>query len=182
MRGGSSLSHLTPLPAPYIPLTARARARFHGTLDTTTLGGAGFASQATKAGSEATATATDDDAATAGGDNDGGVWDLSAYDGIRIRVGGGDGKKYTLTVKDALPEAKREDGREQAGVSWEADFSGRGNAADGRPAEGVPSEDDVRMVEFKWKDFRATYRGKDREGGPPLDTKGIKRFSLMMRR
>ena len=178
VRGGASTSHLTPLPAPYVPAAARARARFHGTLDTATLGGAGFASQATQAG-----TAGDDEQRDGdGGDNGGDAWDLSSYDGIRVRLGGGDGKKYTLTLKDALPAGRRDDGREKAGVSWEADFEGRGNAEDGRPAEGVPRADAVRVVELRWRDFRATYRGKDRTGGPPLDTAGVKRFSLMMRR
>ena len=207
IRGGSSQSHLDVLPAPYVPpaARARARARFHGTLDTSTLGGAGFASQATRTnpqpergpyapggsgdGSESVGAEPGQEGS---GDNGGSEWDLSAYDGLRITIGHGDGKRYTLTLKDALPETKREDGREKAGVSWEVDFEGRG-AADaaaeggrsgndgGAGTRGMPQGSDVRTIEARWADFRATYRGRDRPDGPPLDTARIKRFSLLMR-
>jgi len=70
-------------------------------LDTTTLGGAGFASQ--------TATPSE-------------PWDLSSYDGIQVEVVKGDGKKYTLIAKDEVPAEKREDGREKSSVNWEYDF------------------------------------------------------------
>ncbi|KAF7553172.1 hypothetical protein G7Z17_g3835 [Cylindrodendrum hubeiense] len=93
VRGGSSISYLT--------VTDPERARFHGHLDTTTLGGAGFASQRTV-----------------------GVLalDLSEYAGLVLCLGGGaSGHKYTLTLKDTIP-GDRGDGRDQAGLSWETDF------------------------------------------------------------
>ncbi|KAK8097991.1 uncharacterized protein PG998_013477 [Apiospora kogelbergensis] len=98
VRGGKSQSYLE------CPASAD-KAVFRGTLDITALGGAGFASQRTV-----------DLAARP-------AWDVSAYDGLRLKVlrEGGDGKKYTLTLKDSvLP--KRPDGREQSTVSWEYDF------------------------------------------------------------
>lgn len=76
-------------------------ARFHGNLDITTLGGAGFASQRTR--------------------GEGRTWDLSRHDGLEIVVDRADGKVYTLTLKDEILP-KRPDGREQSTVSWEFDF------------------------------------------------------------
>lgn len=95
------------------------------------------------------------------------VWDLSAYDGILLDVARVDGKRYTLTLKDELLP-RRGDGREQSTVSWEYDF-------EAKAGEGT-------RVWVPWAELRATYRGKEKEGVQPLDTKGVKRFSLMMRR
>lgn len=94
VRGGSSTSHLT-------PSSSCHSARFHGHLDTSTLGGAGFASQQTKGAHH---------------------WDLSGYDGVLLRLGqGSDGKKYVITLKDEIP-GRREDGRMKSGLSYEAVF------------------------------------------------------------
>ncbi|GFF34522.1 uncharacterized protein C9E9.15 [Aspergillus udagawae] len=92
VRGGSSYSSLTILPNDTV--------QFHGHLDITTLGGAGFASQRTR-----------DDL----------FWDLSDADGLELDTAGSDGKVYTLVLKDKLLP-KRPDGREQSTVSWEYDF------------------------------------------------------------
>ncbi|EAW14971.1 CIA30 family protein [Aspergillus clavatus NRRL 1] len=92
VRGGASHSSLT--------ITPTNTAFFHGHLDITALGGAGFASQRT---------------------TDNRTWDLSGYDGLALRINGSDGQRYTLTLKDeVLP--KRADGREQSTLSWEYDF------------------------------------------------------------
>jgi hypothetical protein len=80
-------------------------AKFHGTLDINTLGGAGFASQRTR-----------------GGDR---TWNLSAYDGIELVIDSADDKLYTLTLKDEILP-KRSDDREQSTVSWEFDFRAEG--------------------------------------------------------
>jgi len=93
VRGGSSQSYLD-------EDEKVNEVRFHGTLDTTTLGGAGFASQATTGNM---------------------TWDLNGYDGLEIIIDKSDGKMYTLIVKDYKP-GKRDDGREMAGVNWEYDF------------------------------------------------------------
>lgn len=84
----------------HLSLINPERARFHGHLDTSTLGGAGFASQHSLWKLD---------------------WDLRAYDGILVAAPAGDGKRYALTLKDEIP-GRRGDGRERSGVSWEAEF------------------------------------------------------------
>lgn len=139
VRGGSSISNLTCSPSSLL-------AKFHGTLDIKTLGGAGFASQRT--------TGTDR------------TWDLSAYDGLELILGPGDGNTYTLTLKDEILP-RRPDGRESSSISWEYDFRA-----------------DERGSSFfvKWADLRATYRGRNVDDVRPLDLKGVKRFGIMIRR
>ena len=105
VRGGSSQSHLTVSASGHT-------ASFNGILDTTTLGGAGFASQVTL---------------------DGPTWDLSAYEGLELIVGKelgkmGSGERYVLVVKDTL-EGDRGDGREKSGVSWEYIFHAQAGQA-----------------------------------------------------
>lgn len=80
---------------------------FNGNLDTSTLGGAGFASQRTK------------------GELD---LDLSDAAGLGVSILKTDGKKYLLTLKDDIP-GRRDDGREMSGITWEAviDTSGKQN-------------------------------------------------------
>jgi len=137
VRGGASQSYLEP--------ANHHNARFHGTLDTTTLGGAGFASQRTS--------------------DSAGPWDLSPYSGLSLKFARGDGKKYTLVLKDeVLP--LRADGREQSTVSWEFDFV----------AGQEGGEEHV-----SWDDLKPTYRGKPRPEAPPLKLERVERLSLMMR-
>lgn len=98
---------------------------------------------------------------------------MSAYDGLRLKVlrEGGDGKKYTLTLKDSvLP--KRPDGREQSTVSWEYDFVS--------PTIADQGGDQVLYV--PWSDFKPTYRGKPMPEAGELDLEHVRRISLMMRR
>ncbi|KAI0395517.1 NADH:ubiquinone oxidoreductase intermediate-associated protein 30 [Xylariaceae sp. FL0594] len=96
VRGGKSQSYLD-----YVPGSHEA-VRFHGNLDITALGGAGFASQRSP---------------------DAQSWDLAGFEGLQLAISRGDGKRYTFIVKDqVLP--KRPDGREQSTVSWEYDFTG----------------------------------------------------------
>ena len=110
-----------------------------------------------------------------------GDWDLSAYEGVEIAYAGGDGKTYTLILKDELPtseEGKRDDGRERAGVSWEAGFVAE---------EEGEEEGKERRVWVPWGAFRATYRGREMDGGGGggkelrLKTEGVKRVGVMMR-
>lgn len=93
------------------------------------------------------------------------TWDLTGNDGLELDIRQSDGKKYTITLKDTILP-KRPDGREQSTISWEYDFC----ATDKGP------------FVIQWKDFRPTYRGKDKEDAPPLDRSSIKRISFMMRR
>lgn len=76
-------------------------AKFHGNLDISTLGGAGFASQRTT--------------------EEIGPWDISGYDGLEITVDPrSDGKIYTVILKDdTSPEESYEGGRIS---NWEYDF------------------------------------------------------------
>lgn len=136
VRGGKSQSYLVCSPGSYT-------ASFHGTLDISALGGAGFASQRTI---------------------DSLSWDLTDYQGLNLGIAGGDGKKYTLILKDeVLP--KRPDGREQSTISWEYDF--------------VPGNTEISV---SWADFRPTYRGRPKPDADPLRLDQIKRVSIMMRR
>ncbi|KAI1487605.1 NADH:ubiquinone oxidoreductase intermediate-associated protein 30 [Biscogniauxia mediterranea] len=117
-------------------------ARFHGRLDITALGGAGFASQRSP---------------------DRKPWDLSGYQGLHLKVNRGDGKKYTLLLKDEILP-RRPDGREQSTVSWEYDFTCQGGE-----------------LEIPFKDFKPTYRGRAKPDAEPLDLTSVKRISFMMR-
>ncbi|KAI0184836.1 complex I intermediate-associated protein 30-domain-containing protein [Xylaria flabelliformis] len=136
VRGGKSQS--------YLDYTSESKeaVRFHGELDITALGGAGFASERSP---------------------DPQHWDLSSFQGLHLAIGKGDGKKYTLIVKDEILP-KRPDGREQSTVSWEYDFLGTGTELD------IP-----------WQDLTPTYRGKPKLDAKPLDLGNIKRISIMMR-
>ncbi|KAL2043341.1 hypothetical protein N7G274_003647 [Stereocaulon virgatum] len=146
LRGGSSRSYLTPL--------SGNCARFHGHLDTSTLGGAGFASQYSP-------------------ETDG--WDLSGYDGIELIFREGDGRIYTLVLRDEESLGKRDDGREKAGINWEAEF---------RASELVGEEADAKgqsTVWLPWNYFEATYRGKEKKDAGELKTGSVRRVGIMMR-
>uniref|UniRef100_A0A0D2XPS6 NADH:ubiquinone oxidoreductase intermediate-associated protein 30 domain-containing protein n=1 Tax=Fusarium oxysporum (strain Fo5176) TaxID=660025 RepID=A0A0D2XPS6_FUSOF len=110
-----------------------------------TLGGAGFASQRTV------------------GDL---ALDLSCTEGIKLSLGwDSSDQTFTLNVKDTIP-GKREDGRDEAGVSWEYDFKAPENGGE---------------IFMKWDEFKATYRGREVEDPEPLKLNDIKRISLMAR-
>ncbi|KAK3109841.1 hypothetical protein LTR53_016475 [Teratosphaeriaceae sp. CCFEE 6253] len=142
VRGGQSTSHLE--------VSTAGTARFYGHLDTTTLGGAGFASQRTT-----------------------GTWDLSDYVAVRLHVKKGDKKRYTLILKDKLLPANPDNGREQATISWEADFE--------LPPTTIPGDTHDRTVIIPFASLNPTYRGKLQKDAAPLDTKKIQQISLMMR-
>lgn len=146
-------------------------ARFHGELDIKTLGGAGFASQRTT--------------------GVGRSWDLSDYDGIEIEVSDADGKEcdelhrsislytfmhtakqYTFVIKDTILPRNPDTGREQSTISYEYEFRLNENENDSRSSN---------FIFIPWSSFKATYRGKEKKGASPLNTKNIKRFSFMMR-
>ncbi|KAF2637063.1 CIA30-domain-containing protein [Massarina eburnea CBS 473.64] len=127
-------------------------ARFHGTLDIKTLGGAGFASQRTTTDSE--------------------TWDLSDYDGIQLHLGKSDGKRYTFILKDELLPRNPENGRDQATTSWEYDFGDEND---------VMGMGESSYLFVPWGSFKPTYRGKEKKDAGNLDKKNVKRFSIMMR-
>lgn len=94
VRGGKSQSHLASGSNPKLVV-------YHGNLDITALGGAGFASRRSV---------------------DPLSWDLADYQGLSIGVQQGDAKKYTITLKDQILPRRP---REQSTVSWEYDFEGQ---------------------------------------------------------
>ncbi len=157
VRGGASQSYLSSLP--------NDCARFYGHLDTSTLGGAGFASQFNP-----TDAAAD------------GSWDLSAYDGIEIVVIKGGGKVYTLILKDEFPLEKRDDGRGKAGVNWEVEF--RAGKEDGETTEKSSDSDKSKSTTIwvPWEMFKATHRGKEKKDAGELNKGDVKRIGIMMRR
>ncbi|KAH8150714.1 uncharacterized protein LAJ45_05410 [Morchella importuna] len=153
VRGGSSVSYMIPSPE-------GTSALFSGTLDTSTLGGAGFASQRTT--EEA-------------------IWDLAPYTGIELVVSAppqNDSttvKTFTLVIKDVVPAAYRDPAtgraREESTLSYEATFKATDGAANG----------DEQIIYLPWSNFKATYRGRERDGERDLDLGGIRRFSVMAR-
>lgn len=167
VRGGASQSYLSALPSNC--------ARFHGHLDTSTLGGAGFASQFSPSPQVPDADNNDDEKKK---ENEG-SWDLSAYDGIEVEVGEGDGKVYTLILKDEEAAGKREDGRERAGINWEVDFKVGGE--DGGE-EGEEGGGDGARIWVPWGEFKATFRGKEKKDAGELKKGEVRRIGLMMRR
>jgi Complex I intermediate-associated protein 30 (CIA30) len=84
-----------------------------------------------------------------------------------------DGKTYTLVLKDELLPL-RDDGREQSTVSWGADFT---PAKAEREGEGTGE-----TVQLKWADFKATYRGKEKDDTGRLKMESVKRASVMCRK
>lgn len=100
-------------------------------------------------------------------------------------MGKGDGKVYTLILKDEAAAGKREDGREKAGINWEVDFKvgeedgeGEGEGEGGEKGGG----DDVTKVWVPWEDFKATFRGKEKKDAGELKKGEVRRVGLMMRR
>ncbi|KAL9600141.1 MAG: hypothetical protein Q9219_003397 [cf. Caloplaca sp. 3 TL-2023] len=158
VRGGSSRSSLSALPDNC--------ASFNGHLDIETLGGAGFASQFQFAPCSKHGRGT----------ASGCAWDLSTYDGIEIDVKSADEKIYTLIVKDEEPQAKRNDGREQAGVNWEADFR-----VPNRAEYGIPGQTRGGKVWIPWCTLKPTYRGKEKDDAGKFQTGKVRRIGLMMR-
>ena len=163
-------------------------ATFHGNLDTTTLGGAGFASQRT----------VGDDV----------KWNLSSFDGLEVVIltppkktpptsqpsadsageeenkEEGEERIYSIVLKDCITRGQPDAGRE---ISWEWSF---------KPVY-PPEEEEVKEYDYfprdkskhtmqkfrvEWKDFQANYRGRPVDEGEGLDPKSIKRFSIMIRR
>ena len=82
-------------------------------------------------------------------------------------MGKGDGKLYTLILKDEISLGKRGDGREKAGISWEVEFK---------------AKEEGKKVWALWGEFKATYRGKEKKDARELKTGSVCRVGIMMRR
>ncbi|KAK0366749.1 hypothetical protein LTR91_015073 [Friedmanniomyces endolithicus] len=79
----------------------------------------------------------------------------------------------TVILKDKLLPPDPENGREQATISYEADFE--------LPSQTIPGDTHNRTVIIPFANLNPTYRGKLKKDAPDLDTKNIKQISLMMR-
>ena len=159
VRGGSSHSYL-------LPLSANG-ARFHGTLDIENLGGAGFASQFSPVPGSNGSNSAQGELQSNEVSREDIAWDLGGYDGIEIAYSRGDGKVYTFIIKDAMGSGNRADEREMASVSWEVKFK---------------AQEDGGTVWKPWRDFKAFYRGKEKDDAGQLKTHEVRRIGLMMRR
>jgi len=65
-----------------------------------------------------------------------------------------------------------ENGKEQSTISYEYDFSSSSKMANSNGT----------FIFIPWRDFKATYRGKEKKDASALDRKKIKRFRTMMKR
>lgn len=91
---------------------------------------------------------------------------------MELKIEKADEKRYTFILKDSLLPPDPGNGREQSTISYEYDFT----------ISPSTTRDEATTIFIAWKDFRATYRGKDKKEAPNLDRKKIKRVSLMQRR
>ncbi|KAL8327220.1 hypothetical protein RB597_003510 [Gaeumannomyces tritici] len=184
VRGGVSVSFLDVGPSPSDP--GRTAATFHGHLNTTALGGAGFASQRTAdpfsadltgvSGLVAEIVVPTSSAASEGGaacSSPSSSPPSSSSSAACCGADGKSGKTFTVTLKnDILPPSP--DGREQSTVSWEYGFCVV-------PEQGGGTDQaKTRRVEMPLSDFKATYRGREVKDAT-LDLANIKRITFMMR-
>ncbi|KAI9839868.1 MAG: hypothetical protein M1819_000060 [Sarea resinae] len=163
VRGGSSQSYLD------VSKDATS-ASFNGTLDTETLGGAGFASQRT----------TSDELDL----------DLEGFDGVEVEIGSADDadeedksdKRYTLILKDTLLPPNLSNGREQATISYEYDFRVP-QSSSSSPSQPTlnPATTTTTSIFIPFASLTPTYRGREQKDAPALNLAGVKRVSIMMR-
>lgn len=166
VRGGSSKSSMS-------IADSSAGIDFAGFLDTTTLGGAGFASQAYSKN---------------GKGFPGSPLEKEKFSGLRLilastkskktgadsagasQPGGGKGPviKYVLNLKTELPST-RPDGRRESAIVYEASFTAP-----------TFSKECNSSIDIYWDDFKATYRGRPAEA-KPLDPSQVKEWSIMAR-
>ena len=82
-----------------------------------------------------------------------------------------------MILKDEESQDKRDDGREKAGIKWEADF--RANTS----SEDSAGENKVgKRVWISWSDLKPTYRGKKKDDAGEFKPGEIRRIGFMMRR
>lgn len=160
VRGGSSTSHTS--------LTPDGSLLFSGFLDTTTLGGAGFASQRYEEGFPT-------------------YLDSKVYSGLEVRVrqpassmgvgvekvpGGGQHAvtSYVLNLYTSMP-TKRPDGRNESSTTYEyvIDLSS------------PSSSSSLVSLDPTWQDFKPFYRGRPQPSAPPLQPEQVKMWSIMAR-
>lgn len=171
--GGVSVSVLDVGPSPSD--ASRTAATFHGHLNSTALGGSGFASQRTVDPFNADLTGASGLVVEiivpkSSASNGGGACTPSSSSSSCCSADGKKGKTFALTLKnDVLPALP--DGRDQSTVSWEYAFCV------------LPEQGDqvkTRRVEMPLSGFKATNRGREVKDAK-LDLANIKRISFMMR-
>lgn len=107
---------------------------------------------------------------------------MTAYAGLQIRLGKGDGKLYTLILKDAENSQREQDGREKTGFSWEAEFRANDELKEERGGKyAAAAEKEGQEVSLPWADFKPTFRGRETDGEEKLDRSNITTVGLMMR-
>ncbi|KAH9817051.1 complex I intermediate-associated protein 30-domain-containing protein [Melampsora americana] len=159
VRGGSSTAYLELLE----PSFPTAGVRFHGTLDTSTLGGAGFASQSY----EKKLLSFPEDRFT------GLVLDVKlcpSKDTSDIRT-------FTIVLKND-PAGPDVDGRRQSTVSYEFDFT---LPATNPTSDSEPPLDWMRSIPIPFSELRATYRGRPKPDAKKFDPSHITALSIMCR-
>ncbi|KAJ9127751.1 hypothetical protein QFC24_000034 [Naganishia onofrii] len=151
IRGGSSVSHLDTLDT--TQSHAGAAARFWGTLDITTLGGAGFASQCHTFEPRALRLCKEE------------------YQGLAITfdvtppapapVEEEKPKHFTLVLKGSIPPL-RPDGRRESTLSYEYTFINTSCTSTSSTTIDNPHEQQHqrRTITIPWSDFSPTYRGR----------------------
>lgn len=149
IRGGSSTSHLT-LPS---DSSSAVGVRFYGHLDTSTLGGAGFASRAYRRPVPLPS---------------------SEYDGLRIRYRPNQPEKgrpneFTIILKTILA-GTRPDGRRESTTSYEYSFD-----------SSSASSSSIHHLDMPFDEFKPFYRGRPQSDAPALDPAEIKELSIMCR-
>lgn len=147
VRGGSSTS--------FLAKSGQSNARFYGHLDTTTLGGAGFASQKSIYQSI--------------------PYDLSQYKGIRLSIVKSDDMKYAFNLQTTVPSS---DG--QSAVEYKYSFEPKKlNLESASESGSDESIHRVQTLDIKFSDFVAHYRGRKVPNPEPLETSHITTFSIM---
>ncbi|ORY57403.1 complex I intermediate-associated protein 30-domain-containing protein [Leucosporidium creatinivorum] len=151
VRGGASTSQ-------WKVLDESNRARFSGHLDISALGGAGFASQSTAFKPTLSLSPHD-------------FSGLAITLSVPSHIPQGHPSAFVLTLKNDIP-GRRQDGRRESVLSYEMAFDLRELAGE--------KDREVEIV-AEWKDFKATYRGREDKEAKPLNSEKIEELSFMCR-
>jgi hypothetical protein len=93
------------------------------------------------------------------------------YVKVSVRTELTDDRTYTFILKDELLPREPVTGREQSTVSYEVDFK----------VEERDRFHDSKVFYFKIDELVPNYRGRKKEDAQPLETRAVRRFSIMMR-
>lgn len=99
-------------------------------------------------------------------------WDPADYEGVELLITEADAKQYTFTLKDEILPPDPVTGRDQSTTSYEYDFHVATEKMEGKSAS----------IFIAWNDWKATYRGREKNDAPPLNIEKIKHMSMVVRR